>query len=87
MHPMPAMNTLTGYAHRLSASRQMAARLAFRLGRRPILRRPFHRTVMTEEQVKTAELQKTPQTPNQIVTEVPHSKAYSIVLDVPGPLW
>ena len=42
---------------------------------------------MTEEQVKTAELQKTPQTPNQIVTEVPHSKEPSLFIDVPSPMW
>ncbi|KAK5076851.1 hypothetical protein LTS08_006022 [Lithohypha guttulata] len=42
---------------------------------------------MTKEQIKTSELQKTPHTPNQIVTEVPHSKDASIILDVPSPLW
>lgn len=41
----------------------------------------------TEEQIKTAELQKTPHTPNQIVTEVPHAKIESIIIDVPSPLW
>lgn len=65
----------------------MLARTVMRPGRRLIFRRPFHRTVMTEEQVKTAELQKTPHTPNQIVTEVPHSKEASIFIDVPSPLW
>ncbi len=42
---------------------------------------------MTEDQVKTAELQKTPHTPNNIATEVPHSKESSLVYDVPSPLW
>ena len=65
----------------------MASRLAARLLRRPIARRPFSRSVMTEEKIKTAELQKTPHTPNQIVTEIPHSKAPSVFIDVPGPLW
>lgn len=41
----------------------------------------------TEEQLKTAELQKTPHTPNQIVTEVPHAKVESLIIDVPSPLW
>ena len=42
---------------------------------------------MTEEQIKTAELQKTPHTPNNIASEVPHSKESSLVYDVPSPLW
>jgi hypothetical protein len=42
---------------------------------------------MTEEQIKTAELQRTPSTPNQIVTEVPHSKEPSLIIDVPSPMW
>lgn len=42
---------------------------------------------MTEEQVKTAELQKMPHTPSQIVTEVPHSREASLIIDVPSPLW
>lgn len=67
----------------------MALRLPFRHGlfRRSISRRPFHRSIATEEQLKTAELQKTPHTPNQIVTEVPHAKVASLVIDVPSPLW
>jgi len=48
--------------------------------------RQFSRNVFTKDQIKTAELQKTPHTPNQIVTEVPHSTEPSII-DVPGPLW
>jgi len=51
-----------------------------------IFRRPFHRNMATKEQIKTAELQKTPHTPNQIVTEVPHSNEPSLI-DVPSPLW
>ena len=64
----------------------MAVRL--RLGNRPFRtpRRPFSRNVFTRDQIKTAELQKTPQTPNQVVTEVPHSTESSII-DVPSPLW
>lgn len=68
----------------------MAARLAvMRMGvrRRLIFRRPFHRSIATEEQLKTAELQKTPHTPNQIVTEVPHAKVESVIIDVPSPLY
>lgn len=67
----------------------MAIRLPFRQGlfRRYMFRRPFHRSIVTEEQIKTAELQKTPHTPNQIVTEVPHAKAASLIVDVPSPLW
>ena len=68
----------------------LAPRLPVRVGRRLALRpprRPFGRTVFTEEQVKTAELQKTPHTPNQIATEVPHAKVDSIIYDVPGPVW
>jgi hypothetical protein len=42
--------------------------------------------MFTKEQIKTAELQKTPHTPNQIVTEVPHSNEPSFI-DVPSPLW
>ena len=51
------------------------------------LRRPFHRTHMTEDQIKTAELQKSPTTPNQIATEVPHAKDSSLIYDVPSPGW
>lgn len=42
---------------------------------------------MTKDQIKTSELQKTPHTPNQIVTEVPHAKDASLFIDVPSPLW
>ncbi|KAL6250592.1 hypothetical protein RBB50_002894 [Rhinocladiella similis] len=48
--------------------------------------RQFSRSVFTKDQIKTAELQKTPHTPNQIVTEVPHSTESSVI-DVPSPLW
>ncbi|KAI1612298.1 hypothetical protein EDD37DRAFT_682289 [Exophiala viscosa] len=48
--------------------------------------RGFSRSVFTKDQIKTAELQKTPHTPNQIATEVPHSKESSFI-DVPSPLW
>jgi hypothetical protein len=48
--------------------------------------RPFSRSVYTKDQVKTAGLQRTPHTPNQVVTEVPHSTDASTI-DVPGPLW
>lgn len=75
------------YAQQPGSLRRMVARLPSPGARRSILRRPFHRTVMTEEQIKTTKLQKTPHTPNQIVTEVPHSKEASIVFDVPSPLW
>ncbi|OQV00850.1 hypothetical protein CLAIMM_06291, partial [Cladophialophora immunda] len=55
--------------------------------RRPLPRyRNFSRNVFTQDQIKTAGLQKTPHTPNQIVTEVPHSTEPSII-DVPSPLW
>ncbi|KAK5219552.1 hypothetical protein LTR72_007936 [Exophiala xenobiotica] len=66
----------------------MAAHLMARTVRHRILgrHRQFSRNVFTKDQVKTAELQKTPHTPNQIVTEVPHSTEPSII-DVPGPLW
>ena len=53
---------------------------------RRLVRRPFSRNEGTADQIKTAELQKTPHTPNQIATEVPHSKEPSLI-DVPGPLW
>ncbi|KAJ9616693.1 hypothetical protein H2200_000412 [Cladophialophora chaetospira] len=46
----------------------------------------FSRSVFTKDQIKTAELQKTPHTPNQVVTEVPHSTEPSFI-DVPSPLW
>lgn len=75
------------YAQQATGLNRMAARLPLSGMRRPIPRRPFHRNVMTKEQIKTAEMQKTPHTPNQIVTEVPHSKEPSIVFDVPSPLW
>ena len=58
--------------------------------RHPLPRRAIRhsrRNLTTEEQIKTAELQKTPHTPNQIATEVPHSKEASLVYDVPSPLW
>lgn len=48
--------------------------------------RRFSRSVFTKDQIKTAELQKTPHTPNQVVTEVPHSPEPSMI-DVPSPLW
>ncbi|KAH0847421.1 putative mpv17 pmp22 family protein [Fonsecaea pedrosoi] len=48
--------------------------------------RSFSRNVFTKDQIKTAELQKTPHTPNQVVTEVPHSTEASVI-DVPSPLW
>ena len=41
----------------------------------------------TEEQVKTAELQRTPHTPAQMVAEMPVTKEASLVYDVPSPLW
>ncbi|EXJ94941.1 hypothetical protein A1O1_00059 [Capronia coronata CBS 617.96] len=49
-------------------------------------RRPFSRDGFTKDQIKTAELQKTPHTPNNVVTEVPHSNEPSFI-DVPSPLW
>ncbi len=59
-----------------------------RLCQRRLLRgRAFSKNVYTKDQIKTAELQKTPHTPNQVVTEVPHSTEASIFVDVPGPLW
>lgn len=74
----------------VSCSGVMIVRLLIRTGRRPFAfplpRRAFSRNVFTRDQVKTAELQKTPHTPNQIVTEVPHSTEASII-DVPSPLW
>ncbi|KAK5077590.1 hypothetical protein LTR70_009610 [Exophiala xenobiotica] len=75
------------YAQQATGLIRTAARLPLSGMRRPIQRRPFHRNVMTKEQIKTAEMQKTPHTPNQIVTEVPHSKEPSMVFDVPSPLW
>jgi len=42
---------------------------------------------MTENQAKTAELQKNPHTPNEVITEVPHAPKASIFIDVPSPLW
>lgn len=54
--------------------------------RAPFTRRWFSRNVFTKDQIKTAELQKTPHTPNNVVTEVPHSKEPSFI-DVPSPLW
>ncbi|KIW51206.1 hypothetical protein PV05_09948 [Exophiala xenobiotica] len=66
----------------------MAAHLMARTFRQRLLgrHRQFSRNVFTKDQIKTAELQKTPHTPNQIVTEVPHSTEPSVI-DVPGPLW
>lgn len=48
--------------------------------------RTFSRNVATKEQIQTARLQKTPETPNQIVTEVPHSKEPSFI-EIPSQLW
>ena len=66
----------------------MLARLTCRVGRsRQFARhRSFSRSVFTKDQIKTAELQKTPHTPNQVVTEVPHSNEASAI-DLPSPLW
>lgn len=66
----------------------MPTQLLARACRRHVLPRSrrFSRNVFTKDQVKTAELQKTPHTPNQIVTEVPHSTEASFI-DVPSPLW
>ncbi|EXJ62110.1 hypothetical protein A1O7_02543 [Cladophialophora yegresii CBS 114405] len=66
----------------------MLAQLSRRVGRRRFLprHRRFSRSVFTKDQIKTAELQKTPHTPNQVVTEVPHSTESSFI-DVPSPLW
>jgi hypothetical protein len=63
----------------------MAALMRSR-SRLPFSPRHFSRNVFTKDQIKTAEIQKTPHTPNQIVTEVPHSVEASII-DVPSPLW
>jgi protein Mpv17 len=49
--------------------------------------RPRRRGIGTEEQIKAAELQRTPPTPDQIVTEIPHSTQPSLIYDVPSPLW
>lgn len=75
------------YARRTQTLSGMAPRVPLSGVRRLVPRRPFHRTVMMEEQIKTAKLQRTPHTPNQIATEVPHSKDASMVFDVPSPLW
>lgn len=66
----------------------MATELLARVGRSRIFarHRQFSRNVFTKDQIRTAELQKTPHTPNQVVTEVPHSAEPSFI-DVPGPLW
>lgn len=71
---------------RRSAPTLWASRVTRRLSQRLPRRRSFRRTVATEEQIQAAKLQKTPHTPNQIVTEVPHSTEAPL-LDVPGPLW
>ncbi|KIW89903.1 uncharacterized protein Z519_09332 [Cladophialophora bantiana CBS 173.52] len=65
----------------------MTQRLA-RICRRGLLprHRQFSRNVFTKDQIKTAELQKTSHTPNQVVMEVPHSTESSVI-DVPSPLW
>ncbi|KAJ9662436.1 hypothetical protein H2198_001325 [Neophaeococcomyces mojaviensis] len=42
---------------------------------------------MNETQTQTAAVQKTPHTPNQVITEVPHAPKPSIIIDVPSPLW
>ncbi|EHY57844.1 hypothetical protein ABEF95_014254 [Exophiala dermatitidis] len=55
-------------------------------GRLPTRWRHFKTNTWTKDQIKTAELQKTPDTPNQVVTEVPHSTEPSFI-DVPSPLW
>jgi hypothetical protein len=54
--------------------------------RQRFLQRASHRNLTTRDQIKTAELQRTPDTPNQIVAEVPHSKEPSFV-EIPSPLW
>ncbi|EXJ53403.1 uncharacterized protein A1O5_13337 [Cladophialophora psammophila CBS 110553] len=51
----------------------------------PPRHRRFSRNVFTKDQVKTAGLEKTPHTPNQVVTEVPQSTEPSVI-DVPSPL-
>ncbi|EXJ89102.1 hypothetical protein A1O3_02166 [Capronia epimyces CBS 606.96] len=70
-----------------STSHGGTQQLAYSFQRRlPYAPRKFSRNVFTKDQIKTAELQKTPHTPNQVVTEVPHSTEPSFI-DVPSPLW
>lgn len=53
---------------------------------KPCLRSQFGRNLVTKDQIKTAQLQKNPHIPNQIVTEVPHSNKPSFV-EIPSQLW
>lgn len=49
--------------------------------------RVSQRRLFTNSKSRVADLQKTPSTPTDIVTEVPHAPKPSLVLDVPSPLW
>lgn len=49
--------------------------------------RNVQRRFLTSSKPRIADLQKTPSTPTEIVTEVPHAPKASIIVDVPSPLW
>lgn len=49
--------------------------------------RNVQRRLLTSSKPRIADIQKTPSTPTDIVTEVPHAPKPSIIIDVPSPLW